>query len=109
MSDNVIVKPLEDKIPPASMSWPECGLYNLLLKGTVYFVSAFSVGVKSLLRVTVVMLDVIASSVSSTNFVNAECLNAESNFVNEFVLKLLIVLLTLDTRVSCVFVVFFEL
>ena len=57
----------------------------------------------------VVIFEVIAVSVSSISFINCECLNALSNRVKLFVLKLFTVVFTLDIRVSCVFVVFFEL
>ena len=48
----------------------------------IYFVSAFKVGVKSFPNFTVVMFDVIASSVLSINLVITECLNALSNCPN---------------------------
>ena len=69
----------------------------------------FKVGVKSLLNLTVVILEVIASSVSSINLVNAECLNALSKFVRLFVLKFVTVVRTFDSRVSFALTVFFEL
>ena len=80
-----------------------------MLNGIVYLTDVFNVGVKSLLNFTVVTLDVMAGSVSSISFRNWECLNALSNCVKLFVLKLLIVEFTFDISVSCVFVVFFEL
>ena len=84
-------------------------MYNALLNGIVYFVGVPIVGVKSLLKLTVVILDVIASSVSSTNLVNAECLNALSKFVRLFVLKFVTVVRTFDSKVSFALIVFFEL
>ena len=71
--------------------------------------SLFRVGVKSLLSSIVVILEVIASSVSSINLVNAECLNAESNFERLLLLKLVIVVRTFDSKVSFGLIVFLEL
>ena len=90
-------------------SRPEWGLYNALLNGIVYFVGVPIVGVNSLLNLTVVILDVIASSVSSINLVNAECLNALSKFVRLSVLKFVTVVRTFDSRVSFALIVFLEL
>ena len=84
-------------------------MYNVLLNGIVYFVGVPIVGVKSLLKLTVVILDVIASSVSSIKLVNAECLNALSKFVRLFVLKFVTVVKTFDSKVSFALIVFFEL
>ena len=75
----------------------------------VYFVGVFNFGVKSLLKLTVVILDVIASSVLSIKLVNAECLKALSNFPRLFVLKFVIVVKTFDSKVSFGLMVFLEL
>ena len=80
-------------------------MYNALLNGIVYFVGVPIVGVKSLLKLTVVILDVIASSVSSINLVKAECLNALLKFVRLSVLKFVTVVRTFDSRVCILRVV----
>ena len=104
-----ILNPEDERIPPASESWPEWGLYNALLNGIVYLVEVFNVGVKSLLNFKVVILDVIAESVLSIKLLKGEYLKAASNLLKLFVLKSVIVFVTLDINVSCALIVFLEL
>ena len=80
-----------------------------MLKGIVYLVAVLSVGIKSLLNFTVVILDVIDGSVLSIKLENGENLKAVSNLLKLFVLKSVIVFLTLDINVSCALTVFLEL